>query len=417
MARDERAASLVASVTKTGHPKSYGGLRVVIAGGGVAGLEALLGLRALAGDLVDLELLAPEPAFWYRPLAVAEPFDAGRAHHFELAAIAESTSASFTLGQLASVDADARIIRTGQGAEIGYDALVIACGALPRAWLTGALTFRGPADSDAFRRLLAEAESGSVRSIAFTAPAAGGWPLPLYELALLTATHLEQRGNDVVLALVTPEATPLALFGEAASDAVRTLLSEHGVSLHTGSYPVRYEAGRLELVPAATLLAERVVALPRLEGPQILGIPQDVDGFIATDLSGRLPGLTNVYAAGDITQFPIKQGGIAAQQADAVAEVIAAQAGAAVQPHRFQPVLRGLLLTGGRPRYLRSEPHGGRGDTSTVSGEPLWWPPGKIVGRYLAPFLARYGGLELQPPSDQSGALEIEIDLPADNPT
>src|SRR6266516_3977769 len=121
------------SVTKTEHAKSYGGLRVLIAGGGVAGLEALLALRALAGDLVDLELLAPEPAFWYRPLAVAEPFDAGHAHHFELGRIAEAAAASFTLGELASVDADARIARTGHGAEIGFDALVIACGALPRA--------------------------------------------------------------------------------------------------------------------------------------------------------------------------------------------------------------------------------------------------------------------------------------------
>jgi sulfide:quinone oxidoreductase len=403
--------------TKATRPKSFGGLRVLIAGGGVAGLEALLALRALAGDLVDLVLLAPEPAFWYRPLAVAEPFDAGRAHHFELAGIAETTAASFTLGQLASVDTDANIARTGLGAEIDYDALVIACGALPRAWLAGALTFRGPADSEAFRQLLAEAEGGSVHSIAFTAPATGGWPLPLYELALLTATHLEEHGKEVELALVTPEAAPLSLFGEAASDAVRGLLSEHGISLRTGCYPTSYEGGRLALVPEATLFADRVVALPRLEGPEILGVPQDADGFIATDLSGRVHGLSSVYAAGDITQFPVKQGGIAAQQADAVAEVIAAQAGAAVRPHRFQPVLRGLLLTGGAPRYLRSEPHGGHGETSTVAGEALWWPPGKIVGRYLAPFLASYGGLELQPPTDQTGALEIEIALPADNPT
>jgi sulfide:quinone oxidoreductase len=146
-------------VPKTEHPKTYGGLGVLIAGGGVAGLEALLALRALAGDLVDLELLAPEPAFWYRPLAVAEPFDAGRVHHFELAWIAESAAASFTLGQLATVDADARILRTGQGAEIGYDILVIACGAVPRPWLAGALTFRGPADSDAFRRMRRESSN------------------------------------------------------------------------------------------------------------------------------------------------------------------------------------------------------------------------------------------------------------------
>ncbi len=410
---DRESGNPSSSVTKTEHPKSYGGLRVLIAGGGVAGLEALLALRALAGELVDLELLAPEPAFWYRPLAVAEPFDAGRAHHFELAGIAGSAAASFTLGQLAAVDADARIVRTSQGAEIDYELLVIACGAVPRPWLSGALTFRGPADSDAFGRLLAEVDSGSVRSIAFTLPAGGTWPLPLYELALLTATRFARRDQRVEIALVTPEPAPLSLFGEAASRAVGDLLSEHGISLQTGRYPTRYEAGILELGPDATLAAERVVALPRLEGPRILGIPQDADGFIATDLSGRVHGLASVYAAGDITQFPIKQGGIAAQQADAVAEMIAAEAGAAVEPHRFQPVLRGLLLTGGVPRYLRSEPDGGQGDTSTVSDEPLWWPPGKIVGRYLAPFLASHGGFEIQPPVDTTGMLEIEIDLPA----
>ena len=154
--------------------------------------------------------------------------------------------------------------------------------------------------------------------------------------------------------------------------------------------------GRLELVPGFALRADRVVALPRLEGPRILGIPQDSEGFIATDLSGRIRGLSNVYAVGDITQFPIKQGGIAAEQADAVAEVIAAQAGAAVQLHRFEPVLRGLLLTGGAPLYLRAEPHGGRGDTSTIAEDPLWWPPAKIAGRYLAPFLAGEPSLPLQ---------------------
>ncbi len=383
----------------------------------MAGLETLLALRALAGDLVDLELLAAEPVFWYRPLAVAEPFDAGRANHFELAQIAGAAAAGFTLGQLASVDADANVARTSHGAEIAYDALVIACGALARQALAGALTFRGPADTDAIRRLLAEAESGSIRSIAFAIPTPSAWPLPLYELALLTATHLEQHDKQVELALVTPETAPLEIFGEAASDAVRALLNERGIRLHANCYPTRYEAGRLELVPGGSLLADRVVALPRLEGPRILGIPQDPDGFIATDLSSRIHGLTNVYAAGDITQFPIKQGGIATQQADAVAEVIAALAGADVQPRRFQPVLRGLLLTGGAPRYLRTEPHGGHGGTGTVAGEALWWPSAKIVGRYLAPFLASYGGVEIRPPTDQPGALEIEIDLPVDNPT
>jgi sulfide:quinone oxidoreductase len=385
-------------MANTSLPRSYGGLRVLIAGGGVAGLETLLALRELAGDLVDIELLAPEPAFWYKPLAVAEPFGAGQARHFELAGIAEAAEATFTLGQLTSVDDDARIARTSHGAEIRYDALVVACGVLSRPAIAGALTFRGPADSDAFRRLLDDAETGGIRSIAFALPDASAWPLPLYELALLTARRLEHGANDVALTLVTPEPAPLSLFGEAASEAVRALLREHEIKLLAGSRPVRYESGRLELVPEATLLAERVVALPRLEGTRILGIPQDADGFIATDLSGRVHGLAHVYAAGDITQFRIKQGGIATQQADAVAEAIAAQAGASVQPHRFRPVLRGLLLTGDTPRYLRRDPLDDRDETSTVAGDALWWPPSKIAGRYLAPFLARYAELELKLP-------------------
>ena len=146
---------------------------------------------------------------------------------------------------------------------------------------------------------------------------------------------------------------------------------------------------------------------------RILGIPQDDDGFIATDLSGRVRGLEDVYAAGDITDYPVKQGGIATQQADAVATAIAARAGATVQPRRFAPVLRGLLLTGDSPRYLRSDLGSGRGDVGTITQEPLWWPPGKIVGRHLAPFLAEHSGFELLlPPDQQAGALEVEIELP-----
>ncbi len=79
---------------------------------------------------------------------------------------------------------------------------------------------------------------------------------------------------------------------------------------------------------------------------------------------------------------------MAAQQADAAAESIAARAGASVDPRPFRPVLRGLLLTGAEPRYMRSEVSGGQDVDSEVSDHILWWPPGKIAGRYLAPALA-----------------------------
>lgn len=130
----------------------------------------------------------------------------------------------------------------------------------------------------------------------------------------------------------------------------------------------------------------------RLVGPRLRGIPCAEDGLIDTDAHGRVAGLDGVFAAGDMTAFPIKQGGLAAQQADAVAETIAASVGADVDPQPFRPVLRGLLLTGGPPRYLRTDISGGAGDDSTISGEVLWWPPDKICGRYLAPYLSSQVG-------------------------
>jgi CBS domain-containing protein len=117
-------------------------------------------------------------------------------------------------------------------------------------------------------------------------------------------------------------------------------------------------------------------------------------------------------AAGDITAFPVKQGGLAAQQADAVAEAIAADAGAELTPQPFRPVLRGMLLTGAEPRYLRGELAGGTGETSAASSDPLWWPPAKIVGRHLAPFLARLSGTE--PPGEPTPAAGVHVEAALD---
>ena len=60
----------------------------------MAALEALLALRSLAGDLVDLEIVAATPDFVYRPLAVAEPFGLGTAHRFDLSHIARDQGAA-----------------------------------------------------------------------------------------------------------------------------------------------------------------------------------------------------------------------------------------------------------------------------------------------------------------------------------
>jgi sulfide:quinone oxidoreductase len=176
------------------------------------------------------------------------------------------------------------------------------------------------------------------------------------------------------------------MFGPEASDAVAELLESSAIEFIGSAYT---EVGHNCLIVdpgGRSFDVDRVVSLPRLEGMRIAGVPADADGFIPVDEHGRVGALPGVYAAGDGTAFPIKQGGLATQQADAVAETIARAAGAPVEPKPFKPVLRGMLLTGGDNRFMRSGVAGGQGEPDFAT-HALWWPPAKIASRYLAPFL------------------------------
>jgi sulfide:quinone oxidoreductase len=386
--------------------------RVLIAGGGVAALEATLALQALAADRVRIEVVAPEESFVYRPLAVAEPFGAGHVHRFPLAALVEAAGASLRPGLVTSVDPDRRLVRTRDRAELPYDALLLALGARPQQALPGALTFRGPEDGPALASVLDQALARKVRSLIFALPGGVSWPLPLYELAFLTQGWLANRGAaDVEVSIVTPEEAPLAVFGAEASEAVAGMLDARGIAYRLRTTPMRVDGRILRLAPDGRMAAGAVVALPRLMGPRLAGIESDASGFVPTDEHGRVGSEVDVYAAGDLTQFPLKQGGIAAQQADAAAAAIAVQAGAAVDAPPFRPILRGLLLTGDRPSFLRTEVAKAG---SVVAVEPLWWPPAKIVGRHLAPFLAEHLGLSVDAPSPPVGSvIRVERELRA----
>jgi sulfide:quinone oxidoreductase len=387
---------------------------VVVAGAGVAGLETALALHALAPEHVWVELIAPEDEFVYRPLAVAEPFHVGEVRRFPLASLVATAGAEFCRGGLAGVDPDEKRVTLADGSTVEYDVLVLALGACQLAAVPGALTFSGRTeDSQELARLLERATSRDLRRLVFTVPAGTTWPLPLYELALLTAEYLSEHLAHAELTVVTPEEQPLDLFGTKAAEAMAQLLEMREIGLRTATAPASFTEGVLWLANGDTVAADAVVALPKLEGPPLEGIPQDGHGFVPTDDYGRVAGLTDVYAAGDLTQSSIKQGGIAAQEADAAAEAIAADAGAPVQPSPCHPVLRGLLFTGFVPRFLRHDEAG----LSLVDTQPLWWPPGKIVGRYLSPFLAEHLGLATsgQTPTNAL-AVEVAVDRPAGTP-
>jgi sulfide:quinone oxidoreductase len=383
-------------------------LRVVIAGGGVAALEAAFALQKLADERVDVEVIAPDDEFVYRPLAVVEPFRVGDVARFPLHTIVSDAGARLRRGRLAAVHADRGSLTTAAGETVEYDALLLALGAVPLEAVPGALTFGGPEDGPALSRLLGRLREGRVRRVVFVVPDGASWPLPLYELALLTRAHATAYGiADVRLAIVTPEEAPVSLFGTPASEALADLLAIQEIEVHTRSRSLAFENRRLTVEPGGILEADAAVALPVLEGPRVRGVPQGEDGFIPVDDLCRIEGLDDVYAAGDLVQFPIKQGGWAAQQADAAASAIAAAAGAPVQPAPFRPVLRGLLLTGGPPRFLRGE---GAGGEAAVDTEALWWPPAKIVGRYLAPYLAARAGIR-EPSTWSPDTVEVAVEL------
>ena len=370
--------------------------KVVIAGGGVAAVEAMLALHDLVHGRVDLELIAPNDELRVPALAVAEPFGISAPPAMQLADVCRDVGAARRLDTLRGVDVDARIVHTGSGTEVPFDALLLAIGASAEPALPGALTYRGISDNTKISRLLLTAAKGGVGRVAFAVPISIQWPLPIYELALLMASELKERGAETEVSLVTHESSPLSLFGRRASDGVHGLLEEAGVKLLINAHPLSVQATGLVLRDGRILPADRVVASPRLTVAPIEGVPQGTDGFIGTDLTMHVEGTRRVYAAGDATWFPIKQGGVATQQADTAASAIASLVDPDIAVERSQPILRGVLFTGGAPRYLRAE-ISRRAASSADSVSPLWWPPAKVAGRHLAPYLAERGlGVQLE---------------------
>jgi sulfide:quinone oxidoreductase len=376
---------------------------VVIAGGGVAALEALIALRELAPGRARVTLLAPEPHFVYRPLSVTEPFCLGHANHYPLADVARDFDAELVRGAIVEIHAADRSVTLSDGSTVGYDSLLVAVGARSRTVFRHAITFGAEGAPEALSGLLADLEEGYARRVAFVVPSSTAWSLPLYELAIITARHVWGAGIDgVQLTFVTPEAAPLDIFGREGSGVVAGLLADEAIEF-VGSASPDVVHNAVE-VGGRRIDVDRTVTLPVPEGPRITGLPVDADGFVPVDEHGAVAGLDGVYAAGDVTNFPIKQGGLAAQQAVAAAEAIAARHGADLDPQPYRPMLRGMLLTSGQNRWLRG-PAGKTPASTQAADHALWWPPTKIAGRYLAPYLAALDEAEFRESDRPAGQL------------
>jgi sulfide:quinone oxidoreductase len=370
------------------------GSRIVIAGGSIAGLEALLALRTLAGPQPRITLITDRVHRVERSASVADLFDRGVAPVHDIDAIAADQGAELHLDRLAIVRRGA--VELSGGLRVDFDALVIAIGARDLHALPGAVTFSGVGDIPAAQAVRDELLAREAGSVAFVVPTTATWPLPLYELALRSAAHLRSAGlHDVPVTIVTPEPAPLAIFGPRAAAALQPLLERLGVAMRVGVRPLEAVPGELRLDDGGALAVDRVVALPSAHGRPPAGLPSDANGFLPVDPHGRVDGTPGVYAAGDAADFPLKQGGLAAQQADAVAAAIAADLAGDPPPAPTPAVVRGRLELDDARLYLRAEV--ARGPDGTVravsegvaSTQPLWSPPDRLAARYLGPYLAQ----------------------------
>ena len=362
---------------------------VVVCGGGVAGVEALLRLRRLGGDSMRLTLVCPDRDLVYRPLAVLEPFASSGVRRYPLERITADVGARWVRDGLSSVDHASRVVHTEGGAMLHYDALLLAIGARESSPYEHASIFTDREGGATFRGMVRDIELGLVNSLAFVLPHEWVWPLPLYELALMTAARARSMNMKPQITFVTSEGRPLKAFGQAGGDAVVRLLEKAGITLHTGVV-ARVPAPGVLRLDGMQLEAERIVTLPKITGRAIRGIPAGARWFAPIDEWCEV-GSTDgrVFAAGDATDFPVKQGGIGAQQADTAAAGIAHIAGLGDRPPALHPVIRGTLLTGERPLYVAAHVIAGVGWQSEIYERPPWPPEDKIVAAELGPYVRK----------------------------
>lgn len=374
-------------MTTQGSPSTK--FRVSIVGGGVAAVEAALALSDLAAEQTDVTVIAPNEEMVYRPMTVTEPFAFGGARHYKLAPILAHAGARLLVDKLDWIEPQKNTLHVEAGESIEYDALILAMGGRPSPRYEHVTTIDDRRLDDLLHGLIQDIEGGFVKSIAFVSPGRMPWPLPLYELAMMTAGRAYDMQAELATTIVTPEEAPLGILGQTASNAVAEVLAHAKIETITSAYVEVPESGRIVINPGDRhLRVDRIVALPELNGPGVRGVPLGENGFIRVDQYGHMRDLQSpVFAAGDAIDFPIKQGGLGCQQADAAAESVAALAGAGVTPQPFLPVMRAKLLTYGEPLYLSAQITGGQGFSSEVSNEPMWSPPSKIAARYLAPYL------------------------------
>jgi NADPH-dependent 2,4-dienoyl-CoA reductase/sulfur reductase-like enzyme len=255
--------------------------RYLIVGGGMTGDAAVRGIREHDAD-GRIVLVGAEPHPPYKRPPLSKKLWAGG----EESSIWKNTEAAdLVLGRrITALDLDARTATDDQGETYEWEKLLLATGGSPRR-LNGddahVIYFR---TLDDFRTLREQAREGARVTVV------GGGFIGSELAAALTS-------NGARVTMLFPESTiGFRLFPHALAESVTDYYREKGVDVQTG----------VSVADAADLAGDAVVAglgiVPNTQLAEAAGLP--VDDGIVVDEYGRVGGRDDVFAAGDVANYP-----------------------------------------------------------------------------------------------------------------
>ncbi len=319
------------------------GHRVVIVGGGAAGLELAtqLGERFRRKGTGSVTLIDRSRTHLWKPLLhalAAGSLDPGD-HELDYLAHAYWHGIRYVFGPMIGLDRQAREVHIGETRDIegkqitpemriGYDTLVIAVGSVTHDFGTPgvaehAIPLETPDQSKRFNRRLinaflhAQAQPEAIRSgqlhIAIVGAGATGTELAAelhHTVRELVAFGLDRIDPLRDIRIILLEASPriLPALPENIAAAATALLGKLGVEARTGSRVQRVREDGIELADRSFIPAELVVWAAGVKAPDVL---RDLDGLESNRINQLVVRPTlqttrddNIFAIGDCAQCP-----------------------------------------------------------------------------------------------------------------
>lgn len=382
--------------------------RIVVAGGGFAGVESALMLRDALGERAAITVVSTETTFTMRPDAVYLAFD-GTAAELEipLAAPLAHRGIPLVAARVDDIDPHARVL-FAHGEEIAYDYAILATGATADAeripgLAEHAVVVWSPADllrlRERFREVRDGARGGRRSTVLFVVPPHNDWPVPLYELLLMFDAWLrrESARSEVTVLLATCERGFLRAFGPRTEATLRHELAARRIAGMEHAMLEEVRAGEAAFGDAGTVGCDLLVAAaPYRAAADFRALARDSRGFVLVDQgSRRALGCDAVFVVGDAADFPVKQAVLALLQADAAAEAVVASIERRAPRFAFAPTSVLLLdelesaIFAQVPLHMTDTPCAPLQVVETearyvLGSSPAWRLGRKAMSRYLA---------------------------------